>query len=141
MRKVFLISIMLTAMCVIAFWQPSTEELVSSEIMDYEGIEPSETTIYTDSLIKGLYETFGSMIQIEKKKGTILLSYNPHLPQFHRTPLNDKEFMNIHSDQDCQNEETGEDVTIHLYTQADSLVLVPNDLLNFIIDRHNTILR
>ena len=105
MRKVFLISIMLTAMCVIAFWQPSTEELVSSEIMDYEGIEPSETTIYTDSLIKGLYETFGGMIQIEKKKGTILLSYNPHLPQFHRTPLNNMEFMNIHSDEDYLKEE------------------------------------
>ena len=98
MKNVFVIIMMLAAMSIIAFWQPSTESSDSNKQIVPEEVEAPETKIYTDSLIKGLYETFGGMIQIEKKKNELLLSYNPHRPQFHRTPLNHKEFVNMHSD-------------------------------------------
>lgn len=141
MKNVFVIIMMLAAMCIIAFWQPSTQICDSNKLVTPEEIEASETAIYTDSLIKGLYETFGGMIQIEKKKKELLLSYNPHRPQFHRTPLNHKEFVKMHSDQDHQTDGTDEEVTIYLNTQGDSVVMVPDELLKYIVDRYHIIRR
>ena len=141
MKNVFVIIMMLAAMSIIAFWQPSTESSDSNKQIVPEEVEAPETKIYTDSLIKGLYETFGGMIQIEKKKNALLLSYNPHRPQFHRTPLNHKEFVNMHSDQDHQTGGSGEEVTIFLNTQGDSVVMVPDELLKYIVNRYHIIRR
>ena len=141
MKNVFLIIMMLAAISIIAFWQPSTQSCDSNEPVAPEEVEVSETAIYTDSLIKGLYETFGGMIQVEKKKKELLLSYNPHRPQFHRTPLNHKEFVKMHSDQDHQTDGTDEEVTIYLNTQGDSVVMVPDELLKYIVDRYHIIRR
>ena len=141
MKNVFVIIMMLAAMSIIAFWQPSTESSDSNKQIVPEEVEAPETKIYTDSLIKGLYETFGGMIQIEKKKNELLLSYNPHRPQFHRTPLNHKEFVKMHSDQDHQTDGTDEEVTIYLNTQGDSVVMVPDELLKYIVDRYHIIRR
>ena len=141
MKNVFLVIILLALMSVIAFWQPSAEECSSTEIVAPEETEAPETAIYTDSLVAGLYATFGGMIQVEKEKKQLLLSYNPHKPQFHRTPLHNSAFVNMYSNQDHQTEEADEEVTISFTTQGDSIVLVPNELLCYIIERYHIIRR
>ena len=141
MKNVFLIIILLALMSVIAFWQPSTKESSSTEVVAPEETEAPETAIYTDSLVAGLYATFGGMIQVEKEKKQLLLSYNPHKPQFHRTPLHNSAFVNMYSNQDHQTEGVDEEVTISFTTQGDSIVLVPNELLCFIIERYHIIRR
>lgn len=141
MKNVFLIIILLALMSVIAFWQPSSRESSSTEIVAPEETESLETAIYTDSLIKGVYATFGGVIQVEKGKKQLLLSYNPHKPQFHRTPLHNSALVKMYSNQDYQTEGADEEVTISFTTQGDSIVLVPNELLFFIIDRYHIIRR
>ena len=132
---------LLALMSVIAFWQPSTRESSSAEIVTPEETEAPVTAIYTDSLVAGLYATFGGVIQVEKEKKQLFLSYNPHKPQFHRTPLHNSAFVNMYSNQDHQTEGADEEVTISFSTQGDSIVLVPNELLCFIIDRYHIIQR
>ena len=136
-----MIIMMLAAISIIAFWQPSTPSCESKEPVTPEETRASETPIYTDSLIKGLYETFGGMIQVDKEKDELLLSYNPHKPQFHRTPLNHREFVDMHSGQGRRQGGTDEEVTICLNVQGDSVVMVPDELLKYIVDRYHTIRR